>query len=104
MSATSWRLYTLRWRVLMGGGDYLVSVDVDACSFAFRLCCKKINITVSPALEPIKIFVCGVCLQDRCRDSDVRERCGLKDAVTRVGKGVLRRSGELDESGPTKLV
>ncbi|GBP37372.1 hypothetical protein EVAR_22834_1 [Eumeta japonica] len=33
---------------------------------------------------------CGVSRKDRCRNSDVRERCGLKeDAVTRVERGML---------------
>ncbi|GBP13468.1 hypothetical protein EVAR_4219_1 [Eumeta japonica] len=33
--------------------------------------------------------VCGVSLNDRCRKSDVRERCGLKeDVVTVVERGL----------------
>ncbi|GBP22099.1 hypothetical protein EVAR_94139_1 [Eumeta japonica] len=35
--------------------------------------------------------ICGVSLKNRCGNSDLRERCGLKaDVVTRVGKGMLR--------------
>ncbi|GBP52870.1 hypothetical protein EVAR_39034_1 [Eumeta japonica] len=35
--------------------------------------------------------MCGGSLKDRCRNSDVRERCGMKeDVVTRVGKGASR--------------
>ncbi|GBP38186.1 hypothetical protein EVAR_18065_1 [Eumeta japonica] len=35
--------------------------------------------------------MCGVSRKDRCRNSDVRERCGLKDDVeTRVERGMLR--------------
>ncbi|GBP50991.1 hypothetical protein EVAR_37148_1 [Eumeta japonica] len=33
--------------------------------------------------------MCGVSRKDRCRNSDVRERCGLKgDVVTKVERGV----------------
>ncbi|GBP59576.1 hypothetical protein EVAR_44791_1 [Eumeta japonica] len=36
----------------------------------------------------------GVSLKDRCRNSDIRVRCGLKeDAVTKVEKGQLQGSG-----------
>ncbi|GBP35188.1 hypothetical protein EVAR_18313_1 [Eumeta japonica] len=38
--------------------------------------------------------MCRVSRRDRCRNSDVRERCGLKeDVAPRVERGVLRRSG-----------
>ncbi|GBP85517.1 hypothetical protein EVAR_45059_1 [Eumeta japonica] len=34
--------------------------------------------------------VCGVSQKDRCRNSDVRQQCGMKeDVVTRVGKRYL---------------
>ncbi|GBP72911.1 hypothetical protein EVAR_63472_1 [Eumeta japonica] len=40
------------------------------------------------------VCVCvGVSLKDRCRDSDVRKRCGLKDVGTRV---------EVDKDRPRK--
>ncbi|GBP31368.1 hypothetical protein EVAR_13488_1 [Eumeta japonica] len=36
--------------------------------------------------------ICGVTLKDRSRNSDVRERCGLRDDVmTKVEKGVAVR-------------
>ncbi|GBP50011.1 hypothetical protein EVAR_46633_1 [Eumeta japonica] len=34
--------------------------------------------------------MCGVSLKDRCRNSTVRERCGLKDVATRVETGILQ--------------
>ncbi|GBP46579.1 hypothetical protein EVAR_21735_1 [Eumeta japonica] len=48
--------------------------------------------------------MCGVSRKDRCRNSDVRERCGLKeDVVTRVERGMLRWFGHgKDENKLTK--
>ncbi|GBP50095.1 hypothetical protein EVAR_17356_1 [Eumeta japonica] len=50
--------------------------------------------------------MCGVSRKDRCRNSDVRERCGLKEGeVTRVESGMLRWFGLLErmnESRQTK--
>ncbi|GBP20184.1 hypothetical protein EVAR_82057_1 [Eumeta japonica] len=41
--------------------------------------------------------VCGVSLKDRCRNSDVWERCGLKeDVVTGVERGMIRWFGRLE--------
>ncbi|GBP05369.1 hypothetical protein EVAR_76790_1 [Eumeta japonica] len=34
-------------------------------------------------------IVCGVSHKNKCRRSDVRQRCGLKDVVTRVEKDTL---------------
>ncbi|GBP77108.1 hypothetical protein EVAR_61110_1 [Eumeta japonica] len=46
--------------------------------------------------------------KDRCRNDDVRERCGLlEDVVTRVERGVLRWFRHLEginESNPTKQI
>ncbi|GBP34950.1 WD repeat-containing protein 13 [Eumeta japonica] len=51
-------------------------------------------------------IMCGVSRKDRCRNSDVRERCGLKeDVMTRGERGMLRRLSRLErmnESGLTK--
>ncbi|GBP91684.1 hypothetical protein EVAR_100264_1 [Eumeta japonica] len=42
--------------------------------------------------------MCGVSRKDKCKNSDVRERCGLKaDVVTRVERGVLRWFGHLEK-------
>ncbi|GBP01073.1 hypothetical protein EVAR_2334_1 [Eumeta japonica] len=42
--------------------------------------------------------VCVKCLKDKCRNSDVRERCGLKkDVVTRIKNGELRRFDHLEK-------
>ncbi|GBP56665.1 hypothetical protein EVAR_12344_1 [Eumeta japonica] len=52
--------------------------------------------------------LCVVFLKDRCTNSDVRERCGLKeDVVTGVEGGMLRWFGHLErmnESGLTKTI
>ncbi|GBP88327.1 Cysteine dioxygenase type 1 [Eumeta japonica] len=52
--------------------------------------------------------MCGVSLKDRRRNSDVRERCGLKEVVvTRAERGTLRWFGYLErrnESGLTKQI
>ncbi|GBP75640.1 hypothetical protein EVAR_28852_1 [Eumeta japonica] len=43
--------------------------------------------------------MCGVSGKDRCRNSDVIERCGLKeDVVTRVKTGMLRWFGHLERT------
>ncbi|GBP51118.1 hypothetical protein EVAR_31843_1 [Eumeta japonica] len=40
-------------------------------------------------INAVKIrSMCGVSRKDRCRNSDVRERCGLKEDVTRVERGL----------------
>ncbi|GBP00841.1 hypothetical protein EVAR_69134_1 [Eumeta japonica] len=42
---------------------------------------SRINVTEMRSMHGM----CGVSLKDRCRNSDVRERCGLQeDVVTRV--------------------
>ncbi|GBP37316.1 hypothetical protein EVAR_35750_1 [Eumeta japonica] len=47
---------------------------------------------------------CGVSRQDRCRNSDDRERCGLKeDVVARVERLVLWWFGYLDTMKETRL-
>ncbi|GBP30570.1 hypothetical protein EVAR_94751_1 [Eumeta japonica] len=48
----------------------------------------------------------GVSLKDKCKNSDVRERCGLKD-VTRIEKVMLQSFGRWErtnESRPTKQI
>ncbi|GBP70680.1 hypothetical protein EVAR_88855_1 [Eumeta japonica] len=48
--------------------------------------------------------MCGVSRKDRCRNSDVRERCGLKeDVVTRVERGMLRWFGHLERMNESRL-
>ncbi|GBP69141.1 hypothetical protein EVAR_47416_1 [Eumeta japonica] len=36
--------------------------------------------------------ICVVFLKDKCRNTDVREQCGLKDVVTRIEKGFPYRA------------
>ncbi|GBP07999.1 hypothetical protein EVAR_78123_1 [Eumeta japonica] len=44
--------------------------------------------------------MCGVSQKDRRRNSDVKERCSLKeDVVTRVEKGILRWFRHLESGG-----
>ncbi|GBP74848.1 hypothetical protein EVAR_55346_1 [Eumeta japonica] len=44
-----------------------------------------------------RVCICEVSRKDRCRNSDVRERCGSKeDVVTRVERGTLRWFGRLE--------
>ncbi|GBP22613.1 hypothetical protein EVAR_13893_1 [Eumeta japonica] len=48
--------------------------------------------------------MCGMPLKDRCRNSNVREHCGLeKDVVNRVEKSVLRWLGHLERMKERKL-
>ncbi|GBP13915.1 Nose resistant to fluoxetine protein 6 [Eumeta japonica] len=48
--------------------------------------------------------VCEVSRKDRCRNSDVRERCGLKkDVVTGIERGMLRWFGHLERTNETRL-
>ncbi|GBP64102.1 hypothetical protein EVAR_51102_1 [Eumeta japonica] len=48
--------------------------------------------------------MCGVYWKDRCRNSDVTERCGLKeDVVTRVERGMLRWFRHLERMNENKL-
>ncbi|GBP35201.1 hypothetical protein EVAR_18326_1 [Eumeta japonica] len=55
---------------------------------------KKIESRINDVMMRSVRSMCGVSLKDRGRNSDVRERCGLKeDVATRVERGVLRRSG-----------
>ncbi|GBP30976.1 hypothetical protein EVAR_81874_1 [Eumeta japonica] len=53
-------------------------------------------------------YMYGMFLKDTCRNSDVRERCGLKkDVVTTIEKGMLRWFGYLkrmNESSLTKQI
>ncbi|GBP68799.1 hypothetical protein EVAR_36561_1 [Eumeta japonica] len=51
--------------------------------------------------------MCGVLLKDRRTHNDVREWCGLRDVVTRIEKGKLRRLGHpkrMNERRLTKLI
>ncbi|GBP71598.1 hypothetical protein EVAR_10811_1 [Eumeta japonica] len=49
--------------------------------------------------------MCGVSRNDRCRNSDVGERCGLKeDVVTGVERGMLRWFGHLERRNEMKSV
>ncbi|GBP61235.1 hypothetical protein EVAR_45254_1 [Eumeta japonica] len=46
----------------------------------------------------------GVSREDRCRNSNVGERYGLKeDVVTRVERGMLRWFGHLDRMNESRL-
>ncbi|GBP89627.1 hypothetical protein EVAR_57266_1 [Eumeta japonica] len=48
--------------------------------------------------------MCGVSRKDRCRNSDARERYGLKkDVVTRVEKGVFRWFGHQERTNESRL-
>ncbi|GBP82388.1 hypothetical protein EVAR_49697_1 [Eumeta japonica] len=49
--------------------------------------------------------MCEVPLKDRYRDSDIRERCGLKEhVVIRVEKGMLLWFGHLDTVNEGRLI
>ncbi|GBP69520.1 hypothetical protein EVAR_88421_1 [Eumeta japonica] len=49
--------------------------------------------------------ICGVSQKCRCRNSDVRERCGLKEGiVTRVERGMLRWFGHLERINENRLI
>ncbi|GBP21248.1 hypothetical protein EVAR_84375_1 [Eumeta japonica] len=48
--------------------------------------------------------MCGESRKDRCRYSDFRKRCGLKeDVATRVERGMLRWSGHLERMNESRL-
>ncbi|GBP16084.1 hypothetical protein EVAR_94422_1 [Eumeta japonica] len=48
--------------------------------------------------------MCGGARKDRCRNSDVRERCGLReDVVTRVERGMLRWFSHLERMNESRL-
>ncbi|GBP12232.1 hypothetical protein EVAR_6404_1 [Eumeta japonica] len=48
--------------------------------------------------------VCGVSLKGRCRNSDVGERCGLKeDVVARIEKRILRWLGHVERINESRL-
>ncbi|GBP77516.1 hypothetical protein EVAR_98969_1 [Eumeta japonica] len=48
--------------------------------------------------------MCGMSHKDRCRNSDVRERCGLKeDVVARAERGMLRWFGHLERVNESRL-
>ncbi|GBP88180.1 hypothetical protein EVAR_99084_1 [Eumeta japonica] len=48
--------------------------------------------------------MCGLSGKDRCRNSGVRERCGLKEhAVTRVARGMLRWFGRRERMNVRRL-
>ncbi|GBP26863.1 hypothetical protein EVAR_16443_1 [Eumeta japonica] len=53
---------------------------------------NKMNDAVKKKVEMRSLrSICGVCRKDRCRNSDVGERYGLKeDLLTRVERGMLR--------------
>ncbi|GBP28602.1 hypothetical protein EVAR_85801_1 [Eumeta japonica] len=64
---------------------------------------SRINAVVIRSLRSM----CGASWKDRCRNSYVRERCGLKeDVVTRVGRGMLRWFGrqKMNESSLIKQI
>ncbi|GBP04784.1 hypothetical protein EVAR_3717_1 [Eumeta japonica] len=47
----------------------------------------------------------GEPLKDICRNSDVRQRCGLKEeVVTRVERGMLRWFGHLERMNESRLI
>ncbi|GBP30675.1 hypothetical protein EVAR_75896_1 [Eumeta japonica] len=51
-----------------------------------------------------RCVVCGVARKDKSRNSDVRERCGLKeDVVIRAEKGMLRWFGHLERMNESRL-
>ncbi|GBP39268.1 hypothetical protein EVAR_22675_1 [Eumeta japonica] len=65
---------------------------------------KKYESRVSAVAIRSLCNICGLSLKDRCRNSDVRERCGLKeDVVARVEIGILRRSGHLERINECRL-
>ncbi|GBP57486.1 hypothetical protein EVAR_36138_1 [Eumeta japonica] len=48
--------------------------------------------------------MCEMSRKDRCRNSDVRERCGLKeDVVARAERGMLRWFGHLERVNESRL-
>ncbi|GBP62830.1 hypothetical protein EVAR_44684_1 [Eumeta japonica] len=48
--------------------------------------------------------MCGVSRKDKCRNSDIRKRCGLKeDVVTGVDKCILRWFGHLERINGNSL-
>ncbi|GBP56593.1 hypothetical protein EVAR_80356_1 [Eumeta japonica] len=62
-----------------------------------RVCSKKNESRVNAVEMRSLCSVCGVSRNDRCRNSDVRERCGLKEVVvTRAEGGMLRWFGYLE--------
>ncbi|GBP05609.1 hypothetical protein EVAR_3078_1 [Eumeta japonica] len=69
---------------------------------------KKIESRINAVKIRSLRSVCGVSQKDRCRNSDVRQRCGLKeDVVIRVERGMLRWFGQqerMNESGLTKQI
>ncbi|GBP34274.1 hypothetical protein EVAR_13413_1 [Eumeta japonica] len=72
---------------------------------------QKKNESTSNTVEIRSLYsMCGVSRKFRCRNSDVIERCGLKeDPVTRVEKDTLRRFDQrvkppVNESELTKQI
>ncbi|GBP56939.1 hypothetical protein EVAR_33996_1 [Eumeta japonica] len=48
--------------------------------------------------------MCGVSRKDRCRNSDIRKRCGLKeDVVTKVERGILWWFSHLERINESRL-
>ncbi|GBP26899.1 hypothetical protein EVAR_16481_1 [Eumeta japonica] len=48
--------------------------------------------------------MCGVSLKGKCRNSDVREQCGMKeDLLTRIEKDMLQWFGHLEKMNESKL-
>ncbi|GBP59956.1 hypothetical protein EVAR_89027_1 [Eumeta japonica] len=57
--------------------------------------CIRINAVEMRSLRSM----CGVSWKGRCRNGDVRERCGLKEDVSRL----IRKSKEIDASQAERL-
>ncbi|GBP79902.1 hypothetical protein EVAR_63339_1 [Eumeta japonica] len=61
---------------------------------------SKINAVETQSLHSM----CGVSQKDRCRNSDIREQCDLKeDVVTRVERSMLRWFGHMERMNESKL-
>ncbi|GBP79715.1 hypothetical protein EVAR_34840_1 [Eumeta japonica] len=72
-------------------GAFLAIMNSKSVSQSVQLAIKKNENRIN-AVEILSLrSMCGVSLKDRCRNSDVRERCSLKkDVVTRIERGMLR--------------
>ncbi|GBP61724.1 hypothetical protein EVAR_89104_1 [Eumeta japonica] len=69
--------------------DYSVKFSsfVDTSVFSPNYFTANLSLVNAVEIRSLR-STCGVCLKDRRRNSEVRERCGLKeDVVTRVERG-----------------